>query len=959
MEKNLLSLKTLYKILMTNDFPIYSESVICERNRRGQTLLRFWNEQLVEEFRCHPFGILIWRTDGKRSRHVSNLCNRSPELKIYSEYAHELASELSVLSLMKQITRFSEFLSSREYRPEVLMRRLRKIIPMWDTDDPGVTRQITEHLLRTLDTDMRSGHGTAGVLFQSAYLLTVLTIYASAGEAMGDAGLSALTQEPFCLSALWGYSCQSRDGTGKSAHLMTGGTSVLLDAPLPRNRFFGREEALYDLRELAASGEKYLISGIGGIGKTELMRHLFQCCQEERLVDRIAVVSYGQSLAGSFARAFGQSRQQDPDDSLRRVLHRLEKESEQNRVLLIIDDLTRGTDEDPDLSLLCRLPCTVLITTRRTSLEGFRVYGLGAPSVSTGSLIFRDNYGRALSPSDRASLTELLEKAELCHPLTLKLMAQAARSKKWTLQELRSHLEKNEPLIWSEDGRTVRLAQIYRQLYSLAAIPPERQLIVELFTLLPYGTYTQAFLTETFPEIFRSDPALQQVLDRLTESGWLNACDSGFSMHPLVAQCLRRRVITQKTLEPMLPGLRSRVRGAGGGSTQAQEILLYMAELLTGPVDRELMIDILCSVRHLVLTVKEKEYYRTLLGRLSKRCREWDDELEMRCCIAAGHLLHFDRERVARLYYSQKEHPTLPRALFLDFCLESVKAIRLAHEQELDLELTKELLSDDAAPDQRVEAYAHLGAHYEIRGESEKALSWCRIGAEYAEAHPECAEHLRFEINATLCTLCLKFGQKALTEQIMKQLSGYVTEGSPPQQKIHYEGIRGNYQLIFGNPETALLHLRKCEKLIADYYGHDYNYLTTRGQITIVLQRLGRHSEALELYEALVAEAAALGNDQLLHLFSNNLAVLYLEMEQPEQALRHLETAMVMARQQGGIALGETLKNRARAHGQKKEYAAERDCLAEACPLLDAAYGQDHPRARAARQRLQELAHIS
>lgn len=492
MGKTLLSLKTLYKILMSNDFPVYSESVICERNRRGQTLLRFWNEQLIEEFRCHPCGKLIWKKDGKRNRHVSNLCNRSSELKFYSEYAGELALELSVASLMKQIDRFSEFLAARDYRPEVLMRRLREILPMWSADDPGMTQQIAEHLLRTLDTDLRSRHGTAGELFQSAYLLTVLTIYASAGEAMGEPGVSVLTREAFCLTGLWEHRCREQNGSRQDVLLMTGGTGAILDRPLPRNRFFGREEELYDLRELAASGEKYLISGIGGIGKTELLRHLLRCCQEEHLVDRIAVVSYGQSLAGSFIRAFDEPFPQDPEDSLNRLLHRLAVESEQNRVLLIIDDLTRGMDEDPDLAELLKLPCTVLITTRRTSLEGFRVYHLAAPSVSTGSLIFRDNYGRALSSGDRALLTALLAQEDLCHPLTLRLMARAARCKNWTLQELQSHLEKNEPLIWNEEGRRVRLNQIYHQLYSLADIPQEWQLIAELFTLLPYGNYSHA-----------------------------------------------------------------------------------------------------------------------------------------------------------------------------------------------------------------------------------------------------------------------------------------------------------------------------------------------------------------------------------------------------------------------------------------------------------------------------------
>lgn len=43
-------------ILMTEDFPIYSPSVIGRAERKGQTMLRFWQGQIVPEFRCLPCG---------------------------------------------------------------------------------------------------------------------------------------------------------------------------------------------------------------------------------------------------------------------------------------------------------------------------------------------------------------------------------------------------------------------------------------------------------------------------------------------------------------------------------------------------------------------------------------------------------------------------------------------------------------------------------------------------------------------------------------------------------------------------------------------------------------------------------------------------------------------------------------------------------------------------------------
>ncbi len=41
MDKTLLSLKNIYRLFMVQDFPVYSEAVFSERNRRGMTLVKF------------------------------------------------------------------------------------------------------------------------------------------------------------------------------------------------------------------------------------------------------------------------------------------------------------------------------------------------------------------------------------------------------------------------------------------------------------------------------------------------------------------------------------------------------------------------------------------------------------------------------------------------------------------------------------------------------------------------------------------------------------------------------------------------------------------------------------------------------------------------------------------------------------------------------------------------------
>ena len=120
MEKITLSLKNIYRLLMNDDFPIYSERVISKKQRKGQTLLRFWYDIMVHEFCTLPYGKMIWRNDGRRSRSFSNLCNRNEELKYYHEYAKELGIQVSAETLLSQIHKFEDFLQSREYSSDTL-----------------------------------------------------------------------------------------------------------------------------------------------------------------------------------------------------------------------------------------------------------------------------------------------------------------------------------------------------------------------------------------------------------------------------------------------------------------------------------------------------------------------------------------------------------------------------------------------------------------------------------------------------------------------------------------------------------------------------------------------------------------------------------------------------------------------------------------------------------------------
>lgn len=958
MENVMLSLKSIYMVLMNEDFPNYSESVIARNDRKGLTMLRFWQGMVISEFRSLPCGQMLWRSDGKRNRYTSYLCNRSQEIKTYQAYARELSSQICEESLQKQIAQFADFLSARKYRHDILLRRIRELVQMAHDEDPQVSDAIAGHILRSADWQPAVG---PAIVYQAAYLLSMLALYAAAGEAMDGPDMALLQAETYSIEALWEGRNNNREKKSNVSYL-TVHSGILQDNPLPRHRFFGREEELFELKELAATGCKRLIVGMGGLGKTELLRQLIRVCEEERIVDKIAVVPYEGDIIESFARSFSGFRRNDPEESFRAILHKLTKEAEQNKVLLLIDNLTNSPETDPALAKLLSLPCGILISARRNCIAEMEAYTLEQPSTSTGSLIFRDNYGRMMGADDRKYLSQMLADEALCHPLTLRLMASAARNKGWSVQKLITHLEEKDALSWQENDRTVRLSQVYRQLYSYMQLPKEGRKLAELFTLLPRDSYSPEFLQEWFPESMGTNA--DEKLAALTKGGWLDQDETGFSMHPLIAQCLRRRVIDQSHLLGCMGQVVERlaemeiVDTSRYGQEQSHRIgaiLCYATDFLTGSIGKELMCAFLRAGCFLMLNLQERERFLKRVKRMLKRCTETDDWVQVLYCTACGRFSAGDREQFLTLYKAQKENRTIPEGMFLDFCLSAGIYFGYIKEYDTEQSFLEEVMAGNATVVQKAAAYYELFGCHDYRGNREESRTVTLEGAEYALAHPECPEEIRIKLMGLSCQLEILFGNQEGACKWLGRIKTCIEKRPFTKESLDYETTAATYELNFGDLEKAYTHYRNVIDLLEELWEKDVTYYLVLGQLAIVLQRLKRYEESVETYLEILAYAEETKNTYLIGMFSNNLSVVYLELEQPQKALSYLDTVLESARPQGGITLAEAQRNRARAFGQLGDKKQEYACLQEASPLLDASYGPEHPRSAAARQRLAEL----
>ena len=959
METMILSLKNIYMMLMNDDFPIYSESVIGRNERKGNTMLRFWRRCVAEDFRRLPCGKMIWRDNGKRNRYTSYLCNRSAEIKTYAEYAAEISSQISFSSLLNQIDLFSHFLSDSKYKHDILMRRIHELIRLTEMEDPRLSPEIAGQIRSAAAWQSA---GVQSKLFLASYLLTLLMLYAAAGEAMDDPAMAVLRKEEYSIESLWEeYNHPQKNGSGVS--FLSVHSGLLQDNILPKHQFFGRQEELFNLLEIASNRRKCLIQGIGGIGKTEMLRQLIRIFEEEKTVDKIAIVSFEGGIIESFARCFPGFLWQDPESGFHTVLYQLTKESEQGKVLLLIDNFVSTPETDEHIQQLGTLPCSVIITTRRADIAGFESYTLDAPAPAAASLIFRDNYGNPLSQEDQTLLAELLSTNLLCHPLILRLMARAARNRGWSVQELKAQLEKKDMFAWQEDTGTIHLSQILRQLYSYTEIPEDSQKIAELFSLLPRDSYPLNLLTKWFPDVLSTESA--EKLDMLTKGGWLDKDTAGYSMHPLIAQCLRRTVITEDRLVPMMRHLSTSFASYGIREEAVPEnpeylkicnIIKRISAFLSGSISKEWLTTLAGALGSIDATPQAKQDGSQLLRQMEKRCKDSDDTCQIQCLVTWCRWLSASEADYSDAYSRQKANRTIPQSLFLDLCLYGGYCAVYQHSSHSLAEtLLREVLEHSADPRQLASAYSVLIDCVSYQGRREEALLLSEKAVSLARGHEEIGEILTCGLLSRLLQCYSILGRMDHASRLAPELKYKLSQARTALGKYHILTGLTSWSLNAGLLENALDYATRNLDIVDQLRGRTMDYYAANGDIALILQRMNRFGEAADRYGQTLSFARQTENGFWIQNTCNNLSVVWLETGQPEKALDCLEEALTYARPMGGLPLGAVLRNKARAFGMLGNEEQEYACLKEACPLLEAAYGPEHPRTAAARERLGEL----
>lgn len=332
----------------------------------------------------------------------------------------------------------------------------------------------------------------------------------------------------------------------------------------PVSYFTGRETELQDLRKLVETGQKsVLVSGMGGIGKTNICRKLFdeyKSVGECGFFRHIGYIEYNGNMESSLQNCLFYKKQENPEANKEAAWKELEYLAADGKLLLFVDNVNVTMREDEGLKRLKNIPGAVVLTSRRTSFsKEFKTFNIGFLDIEQCKTVYEkiryEDSDIKVPEEEIPDLEYIIEKLAAKHTITIEFLAHLAQKKHWTVKKLRGELEeKGFQLEYKdEEDKLINIQEEYEKLYDLSELTEAEKNILEAFSVFPYIPLA----AETCNQWLLADAGSSEdddVLIGLYRKGWLqfDMNQESYRLHPVFAKFIYER---QKPKSEMHRGL--------------------------------------------------------------------------------------------------------------------------------------------------------------------------------------------------------------------------------------------------------------------------------------------------------------------------------------------------------------------------------------------------------------------
>lgn len=405
----------------------------------------------------------------------------------------------------------------------------------------------------------------------------------------------------------------------------------------PVSYFIGRETELEDLRQRIEEGRKsVLVSGMGGVGKTQICRKLFHEYKikngkgKNGSFSHIGYIEYDGDMNSSLQNCLMFKKQDSPEKNLEAAWQELNHLAADGKLLLFVDNVSVSIRQDVGLERLKQIPSVVILTSRRTFFsKEFESYRIGFLDTEQCKVIYEKirykDTDKKVSEEEIPDLEYVIEEMAAWHTITVEFVAHLAETKHWNVKKLRSELEgKGFRLEYKdEEDKLINIQEEYEKLYDLSGLTKAEQNILEAFSIFPYIPLA----AETCNEWLLTDAGISEeddILIGLYRKGWLqfDVDQEGYALHPVFAQFIYERCkpVSSEKHQGLIESCKMSLQIPESGSALECQKYIPFAENMIEKIGMRdtikktmFMIKLACLLQYIAEYQKAKELYEKSL----------------------------------------------------------------------------------------------------------------------------------------------------------------------------------------------------------------------------------------------------------------------------------------------------------------------------------------------------------
>lgn len=530
----------------------------------------------------------------------------------------------------------------------------------------------------------------------------------------------------------------------------------------PVDFFIGRDNELAAIHKSLQEKDILFLSGIGGIGKSELARNYAKIHKDNGDYDTILFATYGGSLmtminndSNIYIANFERLSAEEEESYYCRKFRKL-KELVDKRTLFVIDNLNEDEFDSKakkQWTDILNLDCKLLVTTRQKEW-GYDVLEIGVLSDSDKFKLF-EKYCGIKDDNDRAAVHEIIDYVN-GHTLTVELIAKQTGAGFSTPVKMFDKLKEGMAKIGTEiyftkDNEQHRATAFNHitALFNIANLNDKEKYVLANMSLIP--------LTGIKAKLFGEWCELEDfnAVNTLINGGWLIRVDDVIKMHPVINE-VARTIFDDGNYECIMPLLSNSFACADNAPTAERQSL---TELLVGisnniiglELKSEDIMDFLIGAAYICLPFSHVNHSL----RVAQYVLSFQDKLfsvNSFCCMLSHLVLADAYHKLGELEKSQEHSQTIIDIWDDSFNQNDLQILSQAYnllgwtyffqwndvEAETALLKSIDVLRTSTDSDLVLYQYVGLALLYEIRGDTERAEEY-RTKA-YRDKDALCAE---------------------------------------------------------------------------------------------------------------------------------------------------------------------------------------------------------------------------